>query len=288
MPGKFVISVVAVMLVLAGCGPQIAEPLQICPGAGSAEEAVSILQAQSHKAVSLKANGRCVARFYAEGSERPRKESFAVKLWFSPPARLRLQGDVVFNARGIDLGSSGDEFWLAIKPKELGSSYFWGRWDGETSLDGLKISPKILLEAFGIVDVEDGGRWSLSNKGPFDVLARRERAGSITKKMYIYGCDYRPRKVEYFDDNGAAAVILHLDEYRDVCEGVAAPRLIRVVSFNEQKGEDSFEITLDSVRQVNFSAKLQKALFSRPRPRGFEHIYKIVGGRWFEQGGGRQ
>ncbi len=287
MPGKFVISVVAVMLVLAGCGPQIAEPLQICPGAGSAEEAVSILQAQSHKAVSLKANGRCVARFYVEGSDKPRRESFAVKLWFEPPARFRLQGDVVFNARGIDLGSNRDEFWLAMKPKELGNSYFWGRWSDETSLDGLKISPRILLEAFGVVEVDDGGRWSLSNEGPFDVLTRRERAGSITKKMYIYGCDYRPRKIEYFAD-GEVTVILQLDGYKDVCEGVAAPMVIRLISFNDDKSEDSFEITLDSVRQVNFSAKLQKALFSRPRPRGFRRVYKIVGDKWLEQGGGRK
>jgi len=287
MPGKFVISVILVMLVLAGCGPDIAEPLRICPGAESAAEAVSVLQSQSHKTVSLKANGRCVAQFYVEGSDKPRRESFAVKLWFEPPARFRLQGDVVFNARGVDLGANGGEFWLAMKPKELGNSYFWGRWDGRAGLDGLKISPKILLEAFGVVEISDAGRWSLSSEGPFDVLTRREPAGLITKRMYIYGCDYRLRKIEYFAD-GAVAVVLQLDGYKDVCEAVAAPRVIRLVSFNGQGREDSFEITLDSVRQVNFSAKLQKALFSRPGQRGFEHIYEIVGSKSLEQGGGRQ
>jgi len=271
------------MLVLAGCGPQIMQPLQICPGTGSAEEAVSVLRAQSRKAVSLRANGRCVAQFYVEGSDKPRKESFAVKLWFAPPARLRLQGDVVFNAGGIDLGANPDEFWLAMKPNELGNSYFWGRWDGEAGPDGLKISPKILLEAFGVVDVADAGTWSLSNEGPFDVLTGPEQAGTITRKMYIYCCDYRPRKIEYFAD-GAVVVILQLDGYKDVCDGFAAPGLIRLISFNEQGREDSFEITFDSVRGVNFSAKLQKALFSRPGPRGFKNIYKVVGDKCLEQG----
>lgn len=273
---------VAVMLTLAGCAPRMQKPLQICPGAESVDDALSVLVAQSQDAVSLKANGKCLARFYdTDGTKH--KENFLIKLWFNPPAHIRLHGNVAFNPRGIDLGSNESEYWLAMKPKEIGNSYFWGRWDDGVSFWGLKISPRILLEAVGIIEVDDRENWSLSNEGTFDVLTERDEVGSIIKKIYTYNCDRRVRKIEYFGDNEQIAVILELNEYRDIYKGASVPRVIKVISFNGDGTEDSFRITLDSIRRQDFSAKLHKALFTRPEPKGFKHVGRIIAGEVVEQ-----
>lgn len=271
----------AAILILTGCAPQARRPLRICPGAESAGEALSVLRIQSQNTVPLKANGKCLAQFYADGKRH--KENFPIKLWFNPPTHIRLHGDVAFNARGIDLGSNESEFWLAMKPKEIGNGYFWGRWDDGAGFGELKISPKILLEAVGIIEVDDRENWSLSKEGVFDVLTKRGKAGSIIKKIYIYNCDRRVRKIEYFGDNEQIAVILELDEYRDIYKGVSVPRVIKAVSFNSDGTEDSFRITLDSIRQQDFSEKLCKALFTRPEPKGFKHIYRIIDDQVVEQ-----
>ena len=272
---------VAVILTLAGCAPRMQKPLQICPGAESADELLYLLQVYAHDAEPVKAHGQCLAQFYTEGKRH--KENFPVKLWFNPPTHIRLHGNVAFNARGIDLGSNESEFWLAMKPKEIGNSYFWGRWDDWVSFWGLKISPRILLEAAGIIGVDDRENWSLSNEGTFDVLTERDEAGSIIKKIHTYNCDRRVRKIEYFGDNEQIAVILELNEYRDIYNGASVPRVIKVIGFNSDGTEDSFRITLDSIRRQDFSAKLHKALFTRPEPKGFKHVGRIIAGEVVEQ-----
>ena len=266
------------VIILTGCAPQVQRPIRICPGAESTIDSLSLLRMRTQNTVSLKANGQCLAKFYVE--DKLHKENFPVKLWFNPPCQIRLQGNVAFNARGIDLGSNEREFWLAMKPKEIGNSYFWGRWSEGTGLGELKISPKILLEAFGIIGVDGQESWSLSNDGGFDILTKRNSRGMIIKKVHIYNCDYRISKIEYFGDNGQAVVVMELGEYKDVCAGVLVPKVIKIISFNGNGTEDSFRITLRSVKAVEFNKKI---FFNRPEPRGFKHIYKIIDGEMVEQ-----
>ena len=268
-----------VVLVLVGCGPQIQEPGRVCPGRESAGALLSILRARSQDTAPIKANGQCLATFYADG--KAHKENFPVKLWLNPPFEVRLQGDIGFNARALVVGSNEDEFWLSIKPEI--SSYWWGKWSEQDSLGNVKIDPKLVLEAFGAVEIEDDENWSLSNEGGFDVLTKRDGQGAVTKKMYVHSCSFVISKIEYFHGDGQAGIVAELSEYKEVGEGFSVPTAVKIASGNPDGTEDSFRITLGSVRGAEFTGKKKTVLFGRSVPRGFEHVYEIIGGRCVER-----
>ena len=270
------------MLIFGGCGPPRVKPKPVCPGKKTVAESLYILRSYAGETKPLRATGQCLAKFYADG--KPRKENFLVRLWFNPPAQVRLQGDIAFNPKGLVLGSNEDEFWLAMKPKEIGNSFFWGRWSDGVCLSELKISPKVLLEAFGIIGADDEGSWSLSNEGAFDILTKRTDEGVIIKRVHIYCCDYRVSKIEYFGGHERAVVVVELDGYKEIDKGVLAPGMIKIISFSDDGTEDSFKITLRSMKLGSFNDKQLHALFTRPdEPRGFKHIFRIIDGRMIEQ-----
>ena len=266
-------------VILSGCAPEIKLPTRICPGRHSLAESLDSLT--SFNQFPFRANGQCLMEYYAEGKKH--RENFQVKLWVNPPARIYLQGDVAFDPKGIVLGSNEDEFWLAMKPKEI-SSYWWGQWSESSSLKELMISPKTVLEAFGIAAVDSDENWSLSNEGAFDVLTKRDER-TETQKIYIYSCDYRIRRIEYLDVNGQAAIVTEMGRYKEVSGRFSVPTIIKIVNRAEGTIEDSVSITLRlrSVKSWNFSEKAQRRLFTRPEPRRFKHIFRIIDGEMIEQ-----
>lgn len=270
MSGRLVTAIAAAILVVGGCGPRIERPTRICPGAESVFESLSSLRAQSKNVVPLKANGQC--RLEYDGTKH--KENFPIKLWFSPAFDVRLQGDVAFDPRGIVLGSNAREFWLAIKPKEV-SSYWWGRWAEQDSFDKLPLNPKILLEALGIVKVEGGANWSLSNEGAFDVLTERNDEGAIIKRIYVHSCNYLVWRIEYFDVSGEVAAAAELYKYKEISRSFSVPAVIKIITRAEGKIEDSVSITLGSIKSTNFTEKQKNRLFTRPEPRGFKRVEKL-------------
>jgi hypothetical protein len=269
------------LVILWGCAPQEQIAKCECPGSRSAVESLSNLELQSEKAVSVKANGRCLLHYYDEEAKL-QKENFAVKLWVNPPSEIYLQGDVGFNGKGIVLGSNAEEFWLAIRPKEI-SGYWWGKWDEQEDIAKVVINPKVLLEAVGVSEVSCRDSWSLSKEGGFDVLTKRN--GSVeSRKVYVDTCDYLVRRIEYFDLKGQRAAFAELDSYKEVVEGFSVPCFIRIVN-EGGNSEDTVEITLNlkPAKKTSFNEKQQAVLFGRPEPRGFEHVYKIVGDDTLEQ-----
>jgi hypothetical protein len=270
----------AVILIFSGCAAQIQKPVRVCPGKESIAESLSSLRLQLENAVPLKANGQCLLRYYAE-DRKPKKENFPVKLWVNPPVEIYMQGDVAFDPKGIVLGSNEDEFWLAVRLKEV-SSYWLGRWSEESRSEKLMISPRLVLEALGIAAVGDIESWSLSREGAFDVLTKQE-GGAKTKKIYINTCDYLVRKIEYFDDDGRATVVTELDKYKELIKGFFVPTFIKIINRTDSNKEDSVQITLSSVKPANFTDKQRKCLFIRPQEQGVKHIYKIVDGNIIEQ-----
>ena len=280
MSGKVVIHIAGAMLILSGCAPELKHPTRVCPGKQSVAQSLESLRSNSENIVPLKATGRCVARFYVENKEH--HESFPVTLWVNPPAQIRLHGDVFLNPRGIVLGSNEREFWLAIKPKEI-STYHWGLWSEQNSSQSIIINPKILLEALGIVPPGSDETWSLSNEGVFDVLTKRNDQGRIVKKVYIYNCDYRVFKIEYFNVDGEVMAIAELYKYKEMSEGFFVPRVIKIVTYTQEEREDSVIITLKSVKPYKFDKKKQDDYFNRRKPKGFKHIYRIIDGHIIEQ-----
>jgi hypothetical protein len=287
MVRRLVFYIVALALILSGCAAQTQKLTRVCPGKGSAAEALFVLGSHSQSAVPLKATGTCLLEYHVEGKRQPRRENFPVRVWLNPPIEIYLQGNVAFDPRGIVAGSNKDEFWLAIRLKEI-SSYWWGRWTQASHLDELLISPRVVLETLGAAAVEspkDGKEnWSLSNEGVFDVLIQRSDQGRIIKRISVFCCDYSIRKIEYFGPDGQVAVVAELDKYRQVAGSFAVPTLIKAV---RQDGgpEDSVSITvtLGSVKSASFIEQQRDRLFTRPAARGFEHVMMNVGGVWVEQ-----
>ena len=269
-------------LILIGCAVPRPEPIRLCPSAESTADALLNLRLNSQNAVSLKALGQCILRYY-DDDKKIKKEKFNVRIWLNPPDQIRLHGDIFFNARGIDLGSNEHEFWLALKPNEMGNSYQWGKWSEVGHIKEMMLNPKLVLEAFGIVDT-NGGNWHLSNKQAFDVLTKQDKQGRIVKKIYINTCDYTIARIEYFDRNTKVSVVTELTEHKQISEGFFAPTVIRIVNAqdNEEKAV-SITLNLKSVKSAQFSEKLKDNLFIRPRAKAFEHIYRIIEGEWIKQ-----
>jgi hypothetical protein len=284
---RLAVYIVALTLVLGGCAAQIQQPTRVCPGKGSTAEALSVLRSHCQSAAPLKAIGTCLLEYHVEGKQQPRRENFPVRVWLNPPIEIYLQGNVAFDPRGIVAGSNKDEFWLAIRLKEI-SSYWWGRWTEASQLDELVISPRVVLETLGATGIESakGGKenWSLSNEGVFDVLIQRSVQGRVIKRIHVFCCDYSIRRIEYFGPDGELAVTAELDKYREVAESFSVPTLIKVVRQDGGANNSvSVTVTLTSVKSASFTEQQRDRLFTRPTARGFEHVLMNVGGAWVEQ-----
>jgi hypothetical protein len=271
---------VLVMMIFGGCAGQMQKAVRVCPGKGTTAELLSLLRVQLENAKPLKADGQCLLQYYDE-NRKPKRENFPVKLWVNPPAEIYMQGDVAFDPKGVILGSNEDEFWLAVRLKEV-SSYWWGRWSERDYPEKLMISPKLVLEALGAVAKGDEEGWSLSKEGAFDVLTKKEN-GVVTKKIYINTCDYSVRKIEYFNGDGRAAIVMVLGKYKEISKNFFVPGVVKIVNRAGGNKGNSVQITLSSVKPTNFTDKQRRRLFVRPQPQGFEHIYKIVDGNTIEQ-----
>jgi len=259
---------IAGVLLFGGCGAQPAKELRICPGAGSAGVVTALLRERSRDVESFKANGSCIWRQSVDGKVHHR-ENFNVKLWVGQAGFLRLQGDIAFDPTGIVLGSNEQEYWLAIKPLGI-SSYWWGHWERSGDFGRLKINPKVLLEAVGIVEIGENKDWKLHSEDGFDVLSLESE--EFVKKIYVFNCDRTVSRIEYYDLEGTMLVWAELDNYVSVNESFHVPRAIRLVSRTGVNIEDSFEITLGTVKRVDLTDKQREKLFNRPEMRGFETI----------------
>ena len=121
-------------------------------------------------------------------------------------------------------------------------------------------------------------------KSLFDILTKREQ-GTIVKKIYVYSCEYRVRRIEFFDLKGQAAARAELDKYTEVSEGFFVPTWIEVTTYDRNNAEDPLGITLNlrSIRPAKMTKALRSHLFGHPQPQGFKYVYKVVNGKWIEQ-----
>jgi hypothetical protein len=281
MTFSILILVLIFQIVLTGCVSELEQEARICPGADSAEQLFSTLQQRRQAAVSIKASGQCKMLYYEQGKKH--RENFPVKIWMEPPSNIYLQGDVAFDPKGVVAGSNSDEFWLAIRLKEV-SSYWWGSWSEQKNVEGLVINPVLLLEALGVIEFEDDTDWSFSKEGPFDIL-EKGKDGVIIEKICLGRCDSLIRKILNIDAENRTEVTIKLDKYRQVEGDFAVPFLVRIEGFDKENEQEFVEIRLSSVRQVSFSDRQRQVIFSRPRPEGFKRVYLIEQETLTEQSG---
>ena len=267
----------APMFILAGCQPPT-KLLSICPGKPTLLDAAAVLRAHSQNAVAFKAFGRCRLEYYAD--HKTRTENLSLKMAVNPPAEFYLQGDISIVPKAVILGANQQEFWLAIKPKEI-SAYFWGTWKGQNDFRQV-LSPRILLEALGVTAVDATDNWSFSNQGPYDILTKTNPDGSPAKKIYVYSCDYSVRRIEYFDPDGKPAVTAELDGYRSVTAGFSAPTVIRLTNNFANSSDNSVKsvkITLSSMTPCQFTDPQRKQLFAPLPNQAYKNKYIIIDGR---------
>ena len=275
MPIRHVIFFGGALLIVVGCGPKIEPLVRVCPGKSNVLYSLSAMRSQSENAVGLKARGQCRFEFYQKG--KLRKQNLTVRVWMNPPDEIYVQGDASVVPKAVILGSNAEEFWMAVRPKEV-STYWWGRWSEQGSVGKVKIDPRVVLEAFGAVEAGYGQDWSLLVEGPCDVLTMRGKEGRVVKKVYVYNCDYRVSKVEYYDEAGQVTVEAELRNYRKVSEGFWVPRVIRISDLSSGKKRDSIRITLSSAKAFEFTDETRRKIFDRRQPRGFKHELRIIDG----------
>jgi hypothetical protein len=262
-----------------GCGKNIQKPLPVCPGKSNVNESLAALKSQSENMIPLFTKKGTFSIEYYERNQM-RKQHFSIRiLLIKPPSEIYMQASTGIIEKAMVLGSNEREFWLEVKPEI--SSYWWGLWSQQSSDAGMLINPRTLLDALGIAEIDTNSNWSLSNEGPYDVLTKTVQ-GVINKKLYIYSCDYRVRKIEYYDNQGKPVAHVKLDKYTEVSPGFLIPFSI-VINSVTKNIEDTFnvDISLDSIRaasekEINFS-------IVRPKPEGLDHIYKVNNGQWEEQ-----
>jgi hypothetical protein len=265
-----------------GCAPEIQKPTQVVPGKESITESLSILKTRSQNAVSLLARGRCVFEYYDQENKKRKKEQLAVIVLMKPPVEIYLQGDATFARKPIILGSNEREFWLLMSPKGI-STYWWGVWSEQESLEGLLINPRTLFEALGFFEIGVEDNWSLSSKGDYDVLTQQNEGVEI-KRMRISKLGYLISKIEYYDSEGRALAVAELNNYKEIAEGFFVPASIKIIAYNQDDGAEPLGITLNltTIKPKEFNER-QKKLFELPPKQGFDHILRNKGGKWIEE-----
>ncbi len=278
---------VALLLWATGCAVQEPAPLPACPGKANVDEALAAVTSRIEEAVAFRASGECKLAYYEPDDEDLKRHNLPMQLWFNPPSEVYIQGSIAVDPKAVVIGSNDEAFWLAMRPKEM-SAYYWGTWDEAQNVEGLMVSPQVVLEAFGIVhhdgqvDVND---WSLSAEGTYDVLTLHGEEDRILKRVYIYTCDYLVRKIEYFDSEGQIVAVAELDDYTLIEDKFHVPTEVFVSARAPDGREDTIDIKLNSIKAKELSAEARRLVFTRDpsETRKFENVYRYRDGGWVSE-----
>lgn len=261
----------ALLLFFSGCGPAIrVEPTErVVAGKASIAEAADVLNGRRLAMIPIKASGELNYEEFPDGEKlrfRP------ANLFFIPDRRIFFKASSLVG-EAILLGGNADEFWLRMKPKEV-SRYWSGTWE---DLDGcgeqLLLSPKIMLEALGMVSIDES--WVLENQTGFDVLSKDAGTPMPLKKIYVRTGDYLVDRIEYFAGSATPQVQVKLGEYKQVAANVSVPGRITILSFDAGEVTSKVEIRLKAIKVFEPSEKQLAKLFEQPNSKGVKHVYRL-------------
>ena len=275
------------LLLIVGCRTE-GERLKVCPGKATVDEALQTLAANAATAVPMRSKGEAMLTYHVPDKRTAERYNLLLEVRFNPPAEIFVQGSVSTKLGAVIMGSNREQFWLALSPEEV-SSYYLGEWSEVRGLEGqvIGMSPQVVLEAFGILtepnDGGDSGSWTLSNKGPFDILTRRDETGRTLKRVFVYACDYRVYKIEYLDRRGKVIAVAQLGKYEPVTEGFQVPTQMRIVTTAPDGRKDSMEIKLNGQRPTEFNERQRKTFFNPPDADKYDNIYRYEAGQWLLQ-----
>jgi hypothetical protein len=274
---KLLLVIFGAMVTLTGCQP-LQKKLEVCQGKPGLFDSLVVLEARGANVTGFLAKGRCSLQYHVDGKSY--KENLSITIAVNPPTDFYLRGDVSIVPKAVVAASNSEEFWLALRPKEI-STYWWGKWEQQENHYDLALSPRVMLEAFGIATIDVNDAWSLTNEGPYDILTKIDEQAKTTRKMYVYSCDYTVRVIEYYDENEQVALVAELDKYKKVTEDFSVPTKITLSRPGTGKQKDWVKMTFTSVKSKDFTEK-NLTNFQRRPPRGFKHIYFIIDGEPIE------
>jgi hypothetical protein len=282
----FCASLLLLMLVV-GCRTG-GERLKTCSGKASVEEALKTLAANASTAVPMRAKGEAMLTYHEPDKRVARRDNLLLEVRYDPPHQMYVAGSVSVKPRVVVLGSNGEQFWLALSIEEI-SDYYLGDWSEARGAEGrmMGVSPQVVLEAFGILGDPnawaDSGSWTLSNKGPYDILTQQDETGRAFKRAFVYACDYRVYKIEYLDYRGKVVATAQLGLYEPVTEGFYVPTQIRIVSTAQDGRKDSMEIKLSGLKPYEFNDRQRLGLFKPPDADKYRNVYHYEAGEWVPQ-----
>jgi len=228
-------------------------------------DAAEILNDRRHAATPIRARGTSKIQWY-DDDKKKQSEKPDVMVVFYPPDYLYFRGDIL-GQEVIRLGANADEFWYRMKPKEI-SQYQWGKRKEADRCDGRGwLNPGNLLEAFGMVNVDEN--WTFSSRWKFDVFELSEQ-GKTRKKIYVDNSDCLVRKIEYYDADGQTSLTVELDEYTEIPGGSTVATKINII--NHQLKGVTVNIKLKNVKPAK---PFKAALFDRPSSKGFKYVYRL-------------
>lgn len=271
----------ALSLFLTGCGPAVKQKQEehIIAGKATIAEAAGVLNARRLAMIPVRSSGELT---YEEFKDGKRSEDFTfrtVTLRFVPDRQIYFRANSLVG-EAIRLGGNAEKFWLRMKPKEV-SRYWWGYWkDLDRCNQQLLLSPGIMLEALGMVDIDNG--WVLENQPGFDVLSKVGGKTAPLKKVYVRTSDYLIDRIEYFAGSPTPQAQLNLSEYENVTENISIPGKITILSVGEDTLMSKVEIRLKGIKLFEPSKKQLDGLFEPADTRGVEHVYRLGDGCQFE------
>ena len=275
------------LLLIAGCQTG-GERLRTCPGKATVKEALQTLAANASAGTPMRARGEAMLTYHEPGKRVARRDNLLLEVRYDPPHQMYVAGSVSVKPRVVVMGSNREQFWLALSVEDI-SDYYLGDWSQVRGAEGrmMGVSPQVVLEAFGILGDPnawaDAGAWTLSNKGPYDVLTQQDETGRAFKRVFVYACDDRVYKIEYLDYRGRVVATAQLGLYEPVAEGFYVPTQIRIVSTAWDGRKDSMEIKLSGLKPYQFNDRQRQEFFYPPKAEKYRNAYRYEAGEWVPQ-----
>ncbi len=258
------------IVALTGCqGPQIAAPPTVgCEGMATIYDAAAALAAQREQLIPLQATAQCRME-WRDADGKTQRERFDAQVRFMPPEKLFFRGHRFGEIR---FGTNAEQFWLRIKP-ELDTYWYGSRRQAQECSHVLMMNPANLTEALGMVQVD--AQWELFHRDGWDLLTERDN-GMPVRRVYVDACDYRVRRIEYYDRFGQVTSATELADYITLPrQRLAVPRTIRLVTLYQGLEESSVLIELDNIREFSPRPQQIQNLFQRPDRDGYGTMLRL-------------
>jgi hypothetical protein len=101
--------------------------------------------------------------------------------------------------------------------------------------------------------------------------------------VYVNCCDYRVRRIEYYDPQGQVVAATELSDYTPIDPALVVPTHIRLMTIYQGLEESSARIELRNIRRFDPTPAQLENLFSRPGRDGYGTVLRLYENCTFSQ-----